>query len=634
MRIPFQWFVALFMLFSLPVQADERILDFNSEIMINPDGSMIVTETITVRSEQENIRRGIYRDFPTRYRDRQGNAYTVAFEMLSASRDGSAENYFTEKMSNGVRIYLGSKSTVLAPGEYEYRIRYRTDRQLGHFGNRDELYWNVTGNGWGFPIDKASAQVLLPDGVPMNAITTDLYTGAQGSREQHGESLVAGRGLVTFATNQVLPPQHGLTIVVDWPAGFVARPTTQEKLGHFVNDNRNALVLGVGSLLVFLYYFLVWRRVGVDPQGGPVFPHYVPPNNLSPGAMRYIMEMGADDKAFSAAIVSLAVKGRLRIVEDDDDEYRLEKVADKNDSNLSAGERKLVKELFSGRSTVELKNSNHSIINNAKSAWKKALKGEYGRGFFRRNSGYFAVGIIVSLALAIYAAFNAPTEREGAVFLTVWLMPWTAVVTWLLLQKRFLFAAMFGFFEVAAGVAFFSLVGAAHLVLLVLLAVINMVFFHLLKAPTSLGRKLMDAIEGFKLYLGVAEGDELKMATPAATGLASHGAMPPEKTVELFERYLPYAIALDVEQEWAEQFTKVLQAAGQAAGKAAGDAYHPAWYSGHHWNVKSPATFSRSLGGAFAGAISSAGVAPGSGSGGSGGGFSGGGGGGGGGGGW
>lgn len=624
MRITFQCFIALFMVFSLPLQADERILDFNSEIMINPDSSMIVTETITVRSEQKDIRRGIYRDFPTRYRDRQGNAYTVAFDMLSASRDGSAENYFTEKMSNGVRIYLGSKSTVLAPGEYKYRIRYRTDRQLGHFGNRDELYWNVTGNGWGFPIDKASAQVMLPDGVPMNAVTTDLYTGASGSREQHGDALVAGRGLVTFETNRVLPPRHGLTIVVDWPAGFVARPTTQEKLGHFVDDNRNALVLGVGSLLVFLYYFLVWRRVGVDPQGGPVFPHYSPPNNLSPGAMRYIMEMGADDKAFSAAIVSLAVKGRLRIIEDDD-EYRLEEIPDKDNSGLSAGERKLVKELFSSGSSVKLKNSNHSIINRAKSAWKGALKGEYGRGFFRRNSGYFVAGIIVSLALAIYAAFHVPSEREGAMFLTVWLMPWTAVVTWLLLQKRFLFAAMFGFFEVAAGVAFFSLVGAAHLGLLILLAVINMVFFHLLKAPTSLGRKLMDAIEGFALYLGVAEGDELKAANPAA-----HNETPPEKTVELFERYLPYAIALDVEQEWSEQFTDVLQAAGQVSG----DAYHPAWYSGHHWNVKSPATFSRSLGGAFAGAISSAGVAPGSSSGSGGGGFSGGGGGGGGGGGW
>jgi uncharacterized membrane protein len=154
------------------------------------------------------------------------------------------------------------------------------------------------------------------------------------------------------------------------------------------------------------------------------------------------------------------------------------------------------------------------------------------------------------------------------------------------------------------------------LVLLVLI-ILNCLFFHLLKAPTLQGRRVMDQMEGFKLYLSVAEKERLEMFHP------------PKKTPELFEKYLPYALALDVENEWSEQFAEVL-----ARAQAEGRAYSPVWYHGSSWDSFSPSRFSDTLGSSFAGAIASASTAPGSSSGSGGGGFSGGGGGGGGGSGW
>ena len=50
---------------------------------------------------------------------------------------------------------------------------------------------------------------------------------------------------------------------------------------------------------------------------------------------------------------------------------------------------------------------------------------------------------------------------------------------------------------------------------------------------------------------------------------------PPDKTPELFERFLPYAVALDVENGWAKRFAGVLAAAGTAAAVSA-------WYSGNY----------------------------------------------------
>ena len=147
----------LLALLGLPAFATERILDFRSDIQVQPDSSLVVHETIRVLSEGRSIRHGIFREFPTTYMDKAGNRYIVGFDLVDVRRDGQTETYMQQPMSNGVRIRIGNSSTELAPGEYTYELTYRAKRELGYFAGFDELYWNVTGIGWLFPIDKASA---------------------------------------------------------------------------------------------------------------------------------------------------------------------------------------------------------------------------------------------------------------------------------------------------------------------------------------------------------------------------------------------------------------------------------------------------------------------------------------------
>jgi len=121
------------------VAATETILSFASEITVNADASLHVTETIRVVSTGDQIKRGIYRDFPTTYKDHAGNKYVVGFTILNVARDGRPEAYHTEELSNGVRIYMGRKEHLLTPGEHTFTLSYRTDRQLGFFRDHDEL---------------------------------------------------------------------------------------------------------------------------------------------------------------------------------------------------------------------------------------------------------------------------------------------------------------------------------------------------------------------------------------------------------------------------------------------------------------------------------------------------------------
>src|SRR6478736_1298157 len=175
--------VCLALLLAAPAAAQtERIVSLDSQIAVYTDGSMQVTETINVESEGVDIVHGIYRDFPTRYTDPAGNNYSVLFEVVSLSRDGNSEPYHTEDRNNGVRVYFGSSNYDLLPGPHTYQFTYRTNRQLGFFPDHDELYWNVTGNDWKFPVDVATATVLLPANVRGRVTSLDGYTGYEGEK--------------------------------------------------------------------------------------------------------------------------------------------------------------------------------------------------------------------------------------------------------------------------------------------------------------------------------------------------------------------------------------------------------------------------------------------------------------------
>jgi len=164
------------------VGAAERVLDFDSEVQIHADGSLTVRERIKVQAEGRVIKRGIFRDFPTDYTDRFGNRYRVDFDVLTVTRDGLPEPWFTETRGNGVRLYAGDANVFLQPDEYEYRLRYHTDFQIGFFPDHDELYWNVNGNGWVFAMDRVAAEVRLPRPVPAAELKLDAFVGRQGAR--------------------------------------------------------------------------------------------------------------------------------------------------------------------------------------------------------------------------------------------------------------------------------------------------------------------------------------------------------------------------------------------------------------------------------------------------------------------
>ena len=190
-------------------------------------------------------------------------------------------------------------------------------------------------------------------------------------------------------------------------------------------------------------------------------------------------------------------------------------------------------------------------------------------------------------------------------------------------------------FIIAEGFAVFLLAQSTSIWMVpIVLGIVSVValFYELIKAPTAAGRAVMDRIDGFRMYLETAEQDRLETATEQAYG--GETSTPEPRSLELFERFLPYAVALGVANAWAAKFQDLIAAASVTDSDGGTQHYHPAWYHGSGWSPASVGAAAAGLGSAMTSAVAAAATSPSSGSGGGGGGSSGGGGGGGGGGGW
>jgi hypothetical protein len=440
----FGWFLCC----PAPAQAPapssaEQVLDYHSDILVEQDASLLVRETIRVRSEGQQIHHGIYRDFPTRYRDHLGNRYVVGFKLVQVSRDGRSEDFHVEDQYNGERIYVGDENVMLPPGEYTYALVYTVNREIGFFADHEELYWNVTGTGWLFPIAHASATVKLPSNIPGTSIRMDGYTGRQGSRGKAFGYSVGTDNSVSFASSQPLSPGEGLTIVVSWPKGYVEEPSGTTRLRYFVEDNRLSLVGCAGLTLVLLYYVIVWFKVGRSPAKSSIMPIYQPPAGISPAAMRYLVRMGFDDKTFAVAVIDMAVKKFLSIKENDS-VFTLHRTSD--DKKLLAPEESAAATGLFGKSRGKNVNSvgdwparsvvvlkpNSGALGSAVAAVKKSLHDAENKVYFVANQRYIIPGLILSAGvLGTMVAAETGGRGYALGFLSLWLIPWSFAVFFL-----------------------------------------------------------------------------------------------------------------------------------------------------------------------------------------------------------
>jgi uncharacterized membrane protein YgcG len=585
----------------LPKDFSDRILKLHSEISIDKDGDLHVKEFIKIfNGDGENtpgfdkasfsfnndIQRGLVRDFPTSYKDTNGYWAKTGFEIEGVYKNGSREPYETENLTNGTRIIIGDKDIVLAPGVYEYRIEYKSNRQLIFHENKDELYWNVNGNGWVFTADTVSCAVHFPEGA--NITEHACYTGPQGSTDSKCKAELINGNTISFVNNERLNSYEGLTIAASIQKGIISPPSSFSNAIAFLRANYIIPLLGFLFLFLSGYYFFVWHRKGRDPKKGIVYPQFSPPADLTPADVGYIVEQEYGSHLFAAALVDCAVKKQLNI-----EVSREGLIIKTNVYNFNRPEG--TNHIPSTRNTYGFdletlygekaqRGKYNATLRSCYQSLHDALKERFlirgGKknkwyGLFALNRGYITFGLIVFIA-SVFFSFQFLVTHPTLKLLVICVC--------------FLLAML----------------------------IVHIVFAKIMSSYSKRGRDIADHLLGFKMYLEQAERHVYNQLAP------------PEKTLDLFEKYLPYAIALQVENDWAASFDSIVQ-------KAIEEGYRPTYYSMRNGslNTLSVSDMSRGISSGLSNTISSASTPPSSSRGGSsGGGSSGGGGGGGGGGGW
>ncbi|MCF6318009.1 MAG: DUF2207 domain-containing protein [Proteobacteria bacterium] len=613
----------LLMLLSCNISiASERILDFNSKINILDNGDILVLETIKVNVENRSIRHGIYRDSPTVYLGAFLSNQKFNVTIIDVKLDGNKVDFIKERLLNGIRIKIGSKNYYVSKGIHTYSIEYIAEQQAKSFADSEGLYWNVTGSGWIFPIERVSVDIYLPDHQQFSFLTNEAWTGKQGSTSQNFISKTNNNS-IHFETTRGLSSYEGLTIQTTWNKGAITNPKNQT--WQFIKNNVFWLLSIIMLLLYPLYFYNTWKKVGIDPPKDPVFPIFEPPNNISPAAMRFVREKYHDSKGFSIAIMSLAAKNHITIEQSSKKKFTLTKQHKKSESTLSKGEKAIFGYLFDKQKTVVISDKYNSRIKVAMGLLELTITNEHQEAFYKDNGKVWMIGVAISLIVLLFTwghFFNLSSYAQSSL-----IMPAGAILA----SSFILYFAKKPYQKILAvvipvGIIIFAMISQAdkvymaYLVIIICIIMINALFYHLIQAPTVFGQKLLSKIDGFRLYLNTAEQDRLDLMHP------------PEMTPKLFEKYLPYALALGVDNRWSEQFNNAMQAQGKEMG-----GYHPNWYIGNNYSRFNFATTASSIGAGLASSTIAAATppAPSGGSGGfGGGGFSGGGGGGGGGGGW
>lgn len=547
--------------------AAEVIHQFDSSVQLAADGTLTVTETLRVRAEGREIRRGIFRDFPMTFTDAGGREREVEFKLLGVTRDGKPEPHFTERKQRILRIYAGDKDVTIARGDHTYVFRYTTGRQVRWFDGKPELNWNVTGNFWNFPIAAATYRLTLADGA--RPLRWTAYTGPRGAQGKDWRGAIDNAGVLTVATTRLVAPGEGLTVVAALPDAAVNPPSERTELWYSFYDNRHWIFGGLGFVLVLIYYVMAWRAVGRDPRGGTIIPLFHPPQGVSPALANYVDNWGFGRnkwRAFTAAALSLAVRGLISFDQNGDKLTLTAKRKAAAGDTLPPGERTIhdwVQE-HGGKAIID--KDHGSAVAAVGNLFTGGIEKESKNKFFRRNLGYAIAGLVMTVVVVVVVLIIGGLQENdigvlilimfGSFFLAMFLVP----VLTALFRGNGLRTAFRSLISVVVGVIFVSIfVGFISaiipdnpaalpplllsfivnypfsFVLLGAFAALNDLFFYLMRAPTALGRPIMDQLAGLKLYLETAEADRMNMQAP-------------EITADRFETLLPYAVALNVEK--------------------------------------------------------------------------------------
>ena len=554
------------------------IASFRADVTVRENSQLEVREEILVRNAASFYKYGFRRDLPISSSDRWDRRYVgeykrdngIRVEILEVTEDGEPVEY---EQGNGYgypQIFIGRRNAPLDSAEHRFVLRYTVDSALNVGAARDALYWNAIGIERDVPVAEAILAIHLPAAVSIDSVQMEPRVGGRGvSNPRHEdtqlERLDDPSGAIVYRAMNV-GPRQSLSLALSWPAGAIHKPQAD-----FLR--RDGWMLCAPALL-FIYYLMAWFWIGPEPKPGTIVARYEPPAGLSPAALRFILTGTTDGRTFAAVIAQLALRGCLR-VEPQDGKYKLTRLmSDRSaESALAPEEGRTLSLLFEDGPEIELSPAmdqrdqaqNGRYVLHIHEELTKQLAGKY----LTRHAGYIVLGVLATfLSALILAAMARGRDASGAVFFTLWVL-FCGLIIGMMVELSFAtawrtaFRAGRGWTTLLPGTAAIAVFGGAIAFLLTKLAegvsvsfalavlalvAVNLGWAPLLKRRTRLGREVLDQIAGFRQFLEKVQQDEMNRLNATSASTAS------------LDRFVPYAIALEVKEAWGDHLAQTFLA--------------------------------------------------------------------------
>jgi len=503
---------------STRVLATEVIKSFDSLIQVQPDGSMIVTESITAHHEGIQIRRGIYRDLPTSKGER--------YQLLGIRRNGHPEPGFVEKRPGYYRINTGDNSFLPRPATSTFTITYKVWNIPKSYDGFDEVYWNVTGHEWAFPIESVSATVQLPPNAEI--IQQASYIGSPGSQEP---AIYDGNGLYR---GRPLSPGEQLTIAVGFTPGIVS---TLPYLTWWDKCQKLAPPVFYVIFLVFLIW--IWFQKGRDPTGRTIMPQYEPPRDLTAAQAALLYNKGSHGNIFAISLIQMIVNGYLKLTTKKETKFLFPRTVYILEKTGRAPDNAEERIFWLGR--LKLDGDYTPIVGNMSKRLETKTEGTM-NGFYAKNH----IWVLLPTFLCLFLTFLILGTGHKDLFRVT--LGGSILLTFLcgFICKTLLRQIIYVSVYVCLMIFLFLVAGTASdvyqpLWVLLVLATASL-FSYLMYAPTEKGQRYLEHLEGLKLFLkAVRDPAQIRV----------------NLNEKCLEKLFPYAMALGLEKEWEKKFTRL-----------------------------------------------------------------------------
>lgn len=538
----------VFFITALPAHADSGTpyQDIDVAVQLDSEGIAHVSMEFTMEF-QERSGRGPLLMFYTTQQDGQNpdEEYVFYFSKPTVtSPTGAKTDLEVDRGLHAVTWKIGDEDVVYYDPQ-DYRLEFTVEGMAWDNHPKSgmaEFNWQMF-SALASQFTNFTATMSGPVGVEQAAC----WTGP-GNKTKCDASVDNGTAHLHVAE---IPEGQGVQLVAGFPRGTFHGATPEKRRVPTLGSNLTPGVLpssiaGGLAALAALGTWIIGRRAkrdlvylgltpGLTPVEGqrvavglkdtskiPVAVQFQPPQGATPGEIGTLIDATADGIDVSATIIDLAVRGYLQIIPEQNGKDFTLRALGKDTSELHAFEHNLLAGIFrrsSIRTTEELRDEKfHDVMSTARRNLYTAMVNN--RWFVKdpRRSGK---GIVTLGTIAVIAGIG---------------------LGWLLWE---LSLALLGLPLIVLGIGLF-VAGSRS------------------KRRTARGSAMLQQARGFELYLRTAEADQIKF----------------EEGIDVFSRYLPYAMIFGTADRWAKTFAKLEQEGRYRADRSwvSSNTVYDAWF--------------------------------------------------------